>query len=127
MNKSRSQRNAGSGFGIVASGQGTPLSAQPTSPLLGETFLFPLKGGMSALLTRGLPRRGSNVAPRHHNYSFFFILSSLFFFYPSSKFVILFILIPSVERLCSSAEVVGGSTPATPRRISSMLNEIINR
>ena len=39
----------------------TPLSAQPTSPLTGETLVgvcrkFPLKGGMSASLTRGFPR-----------------------------------------------------------------------
>ena len=39
----------------------------------------------------------------------------------------LFRLMHSVEMLCSSAEVAGGSIPATPRQISMKLKLIILR
>ena len=34
---------------------------------------------------------------------------------------------PNVEVLCSSADIAGGSTPATPKVISDRLKATINR
>ena len=45
----------------------------------------------------------------------------------SSRSVIFRRLMPRVDPLCSSAEVVGGSTPATPSAISVRLKPTINR
>ena len=45
----------------------------------------------------------------------------------SSRSVIFRRLIPNVDPLCSSAEVVGGSTPATPSAISVRLKATMNR
>ena len=45
----------------------------------------------------------------------------------SSRSVIFRRLMPSVDPLCSSAEVVGGSTPATPSTISVRLKPTMNR
>ena len=45
----------------------------------------------------------------------------------SSRSVIFRRLMPRVEPLCSSAEVAGGSTPATPSAISVRLKPTINR
>ena len=45
----------------------------------------------------------------------------------SSRSVIFRRLMPSVDPLCSSAEVVGGSTPATPSAISVRLKPTMNR
>ena len=44
----------------------------------------------------------------------------------SSRSVIFRRLMPRVDPLCSSAEVVGGSTPATPSAISVRLKPTIN-
>ena len=53
---------------------------------------------------------------------YFRVFSSL-----SSRSVIFRRLMPRVDPLCSSAEVVGGSTPATPSAISVRLKPTINR
>ena len=45
----------------------------------------------------------------------------------SSRSVIFRRLMPRVDPLCSSAEVVGGSTPATPSAISVRLKPTMNR
>ena len=45
----------------------------------------------------------------------------------SSRSVIFRRLIPNVDPLCSSAEVVDGSTPATPSAISVRLKATMNR
>ena len=45
----------------------------------------------------------------------------------SSRSVIFRRLMPSVDPLCSNAEVVGGSTPATPRTISVRLKPTMKR
>lgn len=45
----------------------------------------------------------------------------------SSRSVIFRRLMPSVDPLCSSAEVVGGSPPATPSTISVRLKPTMNR
>ena len=45
----------------------------------------------------------------------------------SSRSVIFRRLMPRVDPLCSSAEVVGGSTPATPSTISVRLKPTMNR
>ena len=45
----------------------------------------------------------------------------------SSRSVIFRRLMPRVDPLCSSAEVAGGSTPATPSAISVRLKPTINR
>ena len=46
--------------GIFGNSSGEPLRRYAPPPLTGEALLFPLKGGMSALLTRGFPRRGDD-------------------------------------------------------------------
>ena len=47
--------------------------------------------------------------------------------FSSSRSVMFRRLIPSVDPLCSSAEVVGGSTPATPSAISVRLKPTMKR
>ena len=44
-----------------------------------------------------------------------------------SRFVMLFRLIPSVDILCSNADVVGGRIPKTPSTISEKLKPTIKR
>ena len=57
-----------------------------------------------------------------HVLVYFWVFSS-----SSSRSVIFRRLMPRVDPLCSSAEVVGGSTPATPSAISVRLKPTINR
>ena len=51
----------------------------------------------------------------------------LYDLFSSSRSVIFRRLMPSVDPLCSSAEVVGGSTPATPSAISVRLKPTMKR
>ena len=44
-----------------------------------------------------------------------------------NRFVMLFMLMPNVDMLCSSAEVVGGRMPTRPRPIRPQLKPMINR
>ena len=57
-----------------------------------------------------------------HLLVYFWVFSS-----SSSRSVIFRRLMPRVDPLCSSAEVAGGSTPATPSAISVRLKPTINR
>lgn len=52
---------------------------------------------------------------------------ALYDLFSSSRSVIFRRLIPNVDPLCSSAEVVGGSTPATPSAISVRLKPTMKR
>ncbi len=45
----------------------------------------------------------------------------------SNRSVMFFRPMPNVEVLCSSADIAGGSTPATPKVISDRLKATINR
>ena len=50
-----------------------------------------------------------------------------YFSFSGSRSVMLLRLMPSVDILCSNAEVVGGRTPATPSTISEKLKPTMNR
>lgn len=72
------------------------------------------------------PARGVSRTPKKPDEPSFVRLFSFPGYYASSL-VMLLRLMASVEALCSSAEVAGGRTPATPRQISRKLKLIILR
>ena len=108
------------GIGLRRSYYSTkPVPVKLIRALLCSAFIRPL-----TLITQHLQGAEKHLAASllPHLLVYFWVFSS-----SSSRSVIFRRLMPSVEPLCSSAEVAGGSTPATPSAISVRLKPTMKR
>ena len=108
------------GIGLRRSYYSTkPVPVKLIRALLCSAFIRPL-----TLITQHMQGAEKHLAASllPHLLVYFWVFSSSF-----SRSVIFRRLMPRVDPLCSSAEVVGGSTPATPSAISVRLKPTMKR
>ena len=109
------------GIGLRRSYYSTkPVPVKLIRALLCSTFICPPLTLITQRLQGAEKHLAASLLP--HLLVYFWVFSS-----SSSRSVIFRRLMPRVDPLCSSAEVAGGSTPATPSAISVRLKPTIKR